>query len=213
MNRRRQRPLRRRLKAQPSGSEQRQERAKALIKRAAPGALLALGAAMAIGFGLFFLFAARNAQPKKSEITTGRARSESEHAVLATTPSPVPVEKESRTNPAPANQDLVHSGTTLAEDSAHDRSPAPTPVPTAAPLSQPTAIVSDNRSRDLKRSEVDRKSVERERREAERKRSRLEAMYRKHEISSEAYKKGQDEYKNEIAKYRNAVSGAESTNE
>jgi type IV secretory pathway VirB10-like protein len=213
MNRRRQRPLRRRLKTQPSGSGQRQDGAKALIKRAAPGALLALCVAMAIGFGLFFLFAVRNTRPKNSGITTGRAQSESEHIVSTTTPSPLPVEKESRTNPAPPNQDPVHSGTILAEDSAHDQSPVPTPVPTAAPLPQPTAIVSDNRSCDLKRSEVDRKSVERERREAERKRSRLEAMYRKHEISSEAYKKGQDEYKNEIAKYRNAVGGAESTNE
>ncbi len=213
MNRRRQRPLRRRLKTQPSGSGEGQDWAKALIKRAAPGALLALGVAMAIGFGLFFSFAARNTRPKKSGITTGRARTEREHIVSATTPSPVPIEKESRTNAVPPNQDLVHSGTILAEDSAHDRSPVPTPVPTAAPLSQPTASVSDNRSRDLKRSGVDRKSVERERREAERKRSRLEAMYQKHEISSEDYKKGQDEYKNEIAKYRNAVSGAESTNE
>ncbi len=204
MNRRRQRPLRRRLKTQPSGSGQRQDWVNALIKRAAPGALLALCAVIAIGFGLFLLFAARNTRPKKSGTT---------HIVSATTPSPVPVEKESRTNPAPVNQDSVHSGTVLADDSAHHRSPEPTPVPTAEPLPQPTAIVSDNRSRDLKRSEVDRKSVERERREAERKRSRLEAMYQKHEISSEAYKKGQDEYKNEIAKYRNAVSGAESTNE
>ena len=204
MNRRRQRPLRRRLKTQPSGSGQRQDSANALIKRAAPGALLALCAAIAIGFGLFHLFTARNTRPKKSGITD---------IVSATTTSPVPVEKETPTNPASANQDSVHSGTILAEDSAHDRSPVPTPVPTAGPLPQPTAIVSDNRSRDLKRSGVERKSVERERREAERKRSRLEAMYRKHEISSEAYKKGQDEYKNEIAKYRNAVSGAESTNE
>ncbi len=164
MNRRRQRPLRRRLKTQPSGSGQRQDWVNALIKRAAPGALLALCAVIAIGFGLFLLFAARNTRPKKSGTT---------HIVSATTPSPVPVEKESRTNPAPVNQDSVHSGTVLADDSAHHRSPEPTPVPTAEPLPQPTAIVSDNRSRDLKRSEVDRKSVERERREAERKRSRF----------------------------------------
>ncbi len=115
MNRRRQRPLRRRLKTQPSGSGEGQDWAKALIKRAAPGALLALGVAMAIGFGLFFSFAARNTRPKKSGITTGRARTEREHIVSATTPSPVPIEKESRTNAVPPNQDLVHSGTILAE--------------------------------------------------------------------------------------------------
>ena len=72
MNRRRQRPLRRRLKTQPSGSGQRQDSANALIKRAAPGALLALCAAIAIGFGLFHLFAARNTRPKKSGITQYR---------------------------------------------------------------------------------------------------------------------------------------------
>src|SRR5260221_13037616 len=98
MNRRRQRSLRRRLKTQPSGSGQRQDWAKALIKRAAPGTLLALGEAMAIGFGLFFSFAARNTRSKKSGITTGRARTEIKEIVWATIQSPLPFEKERRTN-------------------------------------------------------------------------------------------------------------------
>jgi hypothetical protein len=204
MNKRRHRPLRRRLKAQPSDSGRRRDSAKALIKSVAPGALLALCAAIAIGFGVFYLFTLRNTRSKNSGKT---------QIVSATTPSPLPIEKETPTNPASANLDTAHPGTIVAEDLAHDRSPPPTPVPTAAPVPQSTAIVSDNGSRDVKRSEVDRKSVERERREAERKRSRLEAMYQKHVISSEAYKKGQDEYKSEMAKYRSAVNGAESTNE
>jgi hypothetical protein len=204
MNRRRYQQLRRRVKAQPSDSGPRWGSAKALIKKVALGAVLGLCVTIAIGFGAFYLSTQKTTQPKSS----GDAQ-----IVLATTPSPVPVEKESRTSPTPTKPDIADSGTIAAEDPAHDRPPLSTPVPTAAPVSQPTAIVNDNRPREVKRSEAERKSVERERRQAERKRSRLEAMYRKHEISSEDYKKGQDEYKNEIAKYRSAVNGAEPTNE
>jgi hypothetical protein len=186
--------------ARVSRSERRPDPAKALAKKVAPGVLLALCAAVAIGFGLFYLFGPRNTQPKNSH-----------NSQIVAVPTPSPVKKEA--NPAPANLDSGHSGAIVAEDSAHDQAPAPTPVPTAAPLSQPTAIASDTSSRDAKLSEAERKSVERERREAERKRSRLEAMYRKHEISSEAYKKGQDEYQSEMAKYRSVVNGAESKNE
>jgi type IV secretory pathway VirB10-like protein len=197
VNRRRNRPLRRRLKAQPSDSGRRRDSAKAWIKRVAPGALVALGAAVAIGLGVFCLFALRNTRSKNSEKT---------QIVSVTTPSPV----GKAPNPALANLDTVHPGTIAAEDP--NRSPLPTPVPTAvAPFPQPTAVVKDDGSRDLKPSEVERKSAERERRKAERKRSQLEAMYQKHVISSEAYKKGQDEYQSEMAKYRSALTGDDLT--
>lgn len=204
MNKRRSRPLRRRPKTEPNDSERRPNSAKDLIKTVAPGALVVLGAAIAIGVGVFFLFKLKGTPSKNSGDT---------RIVAAATPSPVPVEKRDQTTPATTDMDAARSETIVTEDSNHDQSPLPTPVSTAAPVPEPTAIVGDNKARDVKLSEVERKSVERERRKAERKRSRLEAMYRKHEISDEAYKKGQDEYKSEIAKYRSAVTGAESTNE
>jgi hypothetical protein len=201
MNRRRHQPLRRRLKAKIRNSAERQSvSAKDLIKKVAPGALVALGVAIAIGFGASHLFASRSSRAGNSGKT---------QIVAAATPSPSPVEKE--TNPASANLETVHPETVVAEDSA--RSPLPTPVLTATPLPESTPLVRDDRTHEVKRSEVDRKSVERERRAAERKRSRLEAMYQKHEISSEAYKKGQDEYQSEMAKYRSALNGGEPTNE
>src|SRR5207244_2681219 len=110
--------------------------------------------------------------------------SASAQSVPAATPSAVPVEKETPIDPALAKPDTAESDMVVAEQSAHDQLPVPTPVPTAASLPQPTATATDNGSREVKRSEAERKSVERERRAAERKRSRLEAMYRKHEISS-----------------------------
>jgi hypothetical protein len=200
MNRRRHQPLRRRLKAKISNSERQSVSAKDLIKKVAAGALVALGVAIAIGFGASHLFASRSSRARNSGKT---------QIVAAATPSPSPVEKE--TNLASANLETVHPETVVSEDSA--RSPLPTPVLTATPLSESTPVVTDNRTHEVKRSEVDRKSVERERRAAERKRSRLEAMYQKHEISSEAYKKGQDEYQSEMAKYRSALNGGEPTNE
>ena len=200
MNRRRHQPLRRRLKVKISKSERRSVSAKDLTKKVAPGAFLALGVAIAIGFGASHLFASRSARARNSENT---------QIVAAATPSPSPVERE--TNPASANLETVHPKTVVSEDSA--RSPLPTPAPTVTPLPKSTAIVDDDRTHEVKRSGVERKSVEKERRAAERKRSRLEAMYQKHEISSEAYKKGQDEYQSEMAKYRNALNGAEPINE
>ena len=200
MNRRRRQSLRRRLKAQPSDPGRPWGSAKALTKKVAPGVLIALSASVAIGVGAFFLFTLGNIRAKHS--------ANSQIAAAKT-----PVEKERRTNPASTNLDTAHSGSIVGAEPAPDRSPVSTPVPTAAPLPQSTAVVSDNKSRDVKWSETERKSVERGRRAAERKRSRLEAMYQKHEISSEAYKKGQDEYKSEMAKYRSAVTGPESTNE
>jgi cytoskeletal protein RodZ len=203
MNRRRGRPLRRRVKAQPNDSERRRDSEKALIKSVGPGALIALGVAIAIGFGAFFVFKSRSTAAKHSGNT---------QIVAAPTPAPSPVEKGEQTGPAPDNLDATRSGTIVAEESTQHQSPEPTPV-SSAPLPEPTAIVNDNKARDAKPSEAERKSIERERRKAERKRSRLEAMYRKHEISDEAYKKGQDEYKSEMAKYRSVMDGAGSVNE
>jgi hypothetical protein len=200
MNRRRYQPLRRRLKVKISNSERQSVSAKDLIKKVTLGAFVTLGLAIAIGFGASHLFASRSSRARSSGDT---------QIVAADTPSRLPVEKE--TNPASANLQTAHPETVVSEDSA--RSPLPTPAPTATPLPQSTAIVGDNRTHDVKRSGVERKSVEKDRRAAERKRSRLEAMYQKHEISSEAYKKGQDEYQSEMAKYRNALNGAEPTNE
>src|SRR5438105_4586554 len=200
MNRRRHQPLRRRLKTKMKDPERRHVSVKDWIKKVAPGACVALGAAIAIGFGVSYLFASRSPRTKNSGDTV---------IVGATTPSPSPVEKET----ASTNIEAGHSETVVAEDSTLGQSPVPTPVPAATPLSQSTAVVGDARMHEVKRSEVERKNVERERRAAERKRSHLEAMYQKHEISSEAYKKGQDEYRSEMAKYRNALNGAEPANE
>ena len=200
MNRRRYQPLRRRLKVKISNAERRSVSAKDLIKKVALGAFLVLGVAIAIGFGASHLFTSKSPRARNSEDT---------QIVAVATPSPSPIEKE--TNPASANLGTVHPGTVVSEDSA--RSPLPTPAPTVTPLPKSTAIVDDDRTHEVKRSGVERKSVEKERRAAERKRSRLEAMYQKHEISSEAYKKGQDEYQSEMAKYRNALNGAEPINE
>jgi hypothetical protein len=197
MNRRRHQPLRRRLKVKISNSERRSVSAKEWFKKVAPGAFLALGVAIAIWFGAIYLFTLRSTRARNSGDT---------QLVAAATPSPLPVEKE--TNSASTNLETARSGTVEPEASA-----LPTPIPTATPLPQSTAVASDNRTHEVKRSEVDRKSVERERRAAERKRSRLEAMYQKHEISNEVYKKGQDEYRSEMAKYRNALNGGEPTNE
>jgi hypothetical protein len=200
MNRRRHQPLRRRLKVKIGKSERQSVSAKGLIKKVALGAFVALGVAIAVGFGASHLFASRSSRARNS----GNSQS-----VAATTPSPSPVEKE--TNPASANLETGHPETVVSEESAG--SPLPTPVLAATPLPESTPIVTDNRTHEVKRSELDRKTVERERRAAERKRSRLEAMYQKHEISSEAYKKGQDEYQSEMAKYRSALNGAEPANE
>jgi hypothetical protein len=200
MNRHKHQPLKRRLKVKISNSERQSVSSKDLIKKVVLGAFVTLGVAIAIGFGASHLFASRSSRARSSGDT---------QIVAADTPSPLPVEKE--TNPASANLEPVHPETVVSEDSA--RSPLPTPVLNATPLPESTPIVTDNRTHEVKRSEVDRKSVERERRAAERKRSRLETMYQKHEISSEAYKKGQDEYRSEMAKYRSALNGAESTNE
>jgi cytoskeletal protein RodZ len=204
MNKPRRQSFRRRLKTQPNDSERRWDSAKALVKSVAPGALLVLGVTIAIGFGAFSLFKPGSTPPKDSGDT---------QIVAATTPSPLPAEKASHSSPTPDDLDAARSGTIVAEDSTHHELPSSTPVSTASPLPQPTAIVDDNKTGDVKLSEVERKSFERERRKAERRRSRLEAMYRKHEISDEAYKKGQDEYKSEMAKYRSAMDGAGSANE
>jgi hypothetical protein len=204
MNKRRRRPLRRRLKTQPDDSERRRDSGRALIKSVAPGALLALGVAAAIGVGAFFLFNSRRTPSKNAGNT---------QIVAAATSPALPVENESQTGPVPANLDAAQSETSLAEDSTHLASPLPDPISTVSPLPQPTTLASDNKAPDLKLTEEERKDVERERRKAERKRSRLEALYQKHEISSEAYKKGQDEYKSEMAKYRSAIDGAGSANE
>jgi hypothetical protein len=204
MNKHRSRPLRRRPKIQPNDSERRRNSAKNLIKTVAPGAWVALGAVIAIGVSGFFLFKLKDAPSKNSGDT---------QIVAATTPSSLSVEKESHTSPATDNLDAARSETIVPEDPARYQSPLPTPDSSASPLPQATAIVSDNKARDVKLSEMERKSIERERRKAEHKRSRLEAMFRKHEISEEAYKKGQDEYKSEMAKYRSALDGAGSANE
>jgi type IV secretory pathway VirB10-like protein len=200
MNRRRRQPLKKRLKVRIRNPERQSVSAKNLIKKVALGAFVALGVAIAIGFGASHLFASRSSRARNFGNT---------QTVVAATPPPSPVEKE--TNPASANLETRQPEAVVSEDSG--RSPLPTPVLTATPLSESTPIVTDNRTHEVKRSEVDRKSVERERRAAERKRSRLEAMYQKHEISSEAYKKGQDEYRSEMAKYRSALNGGEPTNE
>ena len=200
MNRRRRQPLKRRLKVRIRNPERQSVSAKGLIKKVALGAFVALGVAIAIGFGASHLFASRSSRARNS----GNSQS-----VAATTPSPSPVEKE--TNPASANLETGQPETVVSENPAG--SPLPTPGLTATPLQESTPSVTDNRTHEVKRPEVDRKTVERERRAAERKRSRLEAMYQKHEISSEAYKKGQDEYRSEMAKYRSALNGGEPTNE
>jgi type IV secretory pathway VirB10-like protein len=200
MNRRRRQPLRRQLKVRLRNPERQSVSAKDLIKKVALGAFVVLGVAIAIGFGASHLSASRNSRARNSA---------NAQTVVAATPSPSPVEKE--TNPASADLETGKPEAIVSEDSA--RSPLPTPVLTATPLPESTPSVTDNRTHEVKRPEVDRKTVERERRAAERKRSRLEAMYQKHEISSEAYKKGQDEYRSEMAKYRSALNGGEPTNE
>jgi hypothetical protein len=174
-----------------------------LVKSVAPGALIALGVAIAIGFGAFFVFKSRSTPAKHSG---------NNQIVAAPTPAPSPVEKAEQTGPVSDNLDAPRSGTIVAEESTQHQSSVPTPV-SSAPLPEPTAIMNDNRAHDAKPSEAERKSIEKERRKAERKRSRLEAMYRKHEISDEAYKKGQDEYKSEMAKYRSVMDGVGSVNE
>ena len=203
MNTRRRQPLRRRLKIQPNDSDRRHDSRKGLIRSIASGAMLALGVAIVIGLGAFFLLKLKSKPPKRSADT---------QIVATTTPSPSPFEKGIQIGPASDNLDAARSGTIVAEDSTPHQSSLPTPVPNAS-LPQLPAIVSETKARDTKHSEVERKSIERERRKAERKRSRLEAMYRKHEISDEAYKKGQDEYKSEMAKYRSVIDGAGSANE
>jgi type IV secretory pathway VirB10-like protein len=200
MNRRRRQPLRRQLKVRLRNPERQTVSAKDLIKKVALGAFVVLGVAIAIGIGASHLFASKNSRARNSANT---------QTVVAATPSPSPVEKE--TNPASADLETGKPEAIVSEDSA--RSPLPAPVLTATPLTESTPSVTDNRTHEVKRPEVDRKTVERERRAAERKRSRLEAMYQKHEISSEAYKKGQDEYRSEMAKYRSALNGGEPTNE
>jgi type IV secretory pathway VirB10-like protein len=200
MNRRRRQPLRRQLKVRLRNPERQTVSAKDLIKKVALGAFVVLGVAIAIGIGASHLFASKNSRARNSANT---------QTVVAATPSPSPVEKE--TNPASADLENGKPEAIVSEDSA--RSPLPAPVLTATPLTESTPSVTDNRTHEVKRPEVDRKTVERERRAAERKRSRLEAMYQKHEISSEAYKKGQDEYRSEMAKYRSALNGGEPTNE
>jgi hypothetical protein len=200
MNRRRRQPLKKRLKVRIRNPEPQSISAKNLIKKVALGAFVALGLAIVIGFGASHLFASRSSRASNSGNT---------QTVLAATPSPSPVETE--TNPGSANLETGQPEAVVSEDSA--RSPLPTPGLTATPLPESTPSVTDDPAHEVKRSEVDRKTVERERRAAERKRSRLEAMYQKHEISSEAYKKGQDEYRTEMAKYRSALNGGEPTNE
>jgi hypothetical protein len=204
MNKRHRRPLRRRLKTQPNDSDRRLDSARRLVRRITPGALLALGVAITTGFGALFLFKLRSTPSKHSANT---------EIAVATPPSPLSVEKGSQTTPAANNPDAARTETIVSEDSTQHQSPMPTPVSAPSPLPEPTAIVGDNKARDVKLSEAERKSVERERRKAEHKRSRLEAMHQKHEISDEAYKKGQDEYQSEMAKYRSVIDGAASANE
>jgi hypothetical protein len=194
MNRRRRLPLKKRSVS--SNGSRLSNLAGLLSQIATPGVALTVCGAVIVSLALFCLLSWRKARSAAS----GRPQ------VASATATPAQAEKEIRTGETPLNQDGVQR--TAAND---DVSPSATPV--SSPVPDATAIVSASQSREVKRSEAERKNVERERREAERKRSRLESMYRKHQISDEAYRKGQDEYKSEMAKYRSTFNGTGAANE
>jgi hypothetical protein len=200
MNRRRSLPLKR-LKIGPGNGEGPADLKRTFRRIGLPGVVIASCIAVVIGLGIVCLFALRKSR------SPGRDRP----AIVLATATPPAVNQKIQAGPTVITKDSARPGTSVAESTPHDVSPPASPVSTPTP--EPTAIASDNQSREIKPSEVERKNIERERRTAERKRSQLESMYQKHLISDEAYKKGQDEYKNEMAKYRNTLNGATSANE
>jgi hypothetical protein len=188
---------------------------KVLVKKVAPGALLALLGAGAIYLIVSNGFTRRTVVSSKASVDVPAAgvRKDSQGAPagdkdrIIVTSGPVGLD---------ANE--AHHRAIAENNSAIDQTPAPvlTPAPTPAVGRKAFAIDNEFLERqqpDIERKnierqprEAERKSLERKREEAERKRARLEEMYQKHLISSEAYKKGEEKYKSEIEKYRGAVN-------
>ena len=189
MNKLRDWPLIKRMIAQRSDTRWTWNSAKVLLKKAAPGTLLALCGAVAIYVTASSVFTRRTDASSKASMGG----------------PPAQVKKDSQDPPAGNKDGIImvpgtvrldtnHHGAIAENNSAIDQTPAPvlTPVPTPAT--------------ERKTSVIDSEFLERKREEAERKRSRLEEMYQKHLISSGAYRKGEEEYKSEIEKYRSAVN-------
>src|SRR6266436_694436 len=189
MNKLRDWPLIKRMIAQRSDTRLTWNSAKVLLKKAAPGTLLAL-----CGAGAIYVTA--------SSVFTRRTDASSKASMGG---PPAQVKKDSQDPPAGNKDGIImvpgtvrldtnHHGAIAENNSAIDQTPAPvlTPVPTPAT--------------ERKTSVIDSEFLERKRTEVEHKRSRLEEMYQKHLISSGAYRKGEEEYKSEIEKYRSAVN-------
>jgi hypothetical protein len=202
MNRRR-RPLKLHLRAAPKQKIPYRSSPKFPLKVILTGVCLALIMVGALSFGAFTLI--KNARSKHQGHASAASPSPSASALLAGSVNPVP------TTMASPRVAMV-SATPLPTASPR-QSPTASQGPSATPVSRPTALIANDKPREVKTdSEVSRKTAEQRRREAERKRSRLEAQHKNHEISDEAYKKGQQEYQAELAKYRSAVSAGSSSN-
>jgi hypothetical protein len=177
VNKRRDRALKMRSKARPSGSSPHWTSGRILIQVLVSSVLLAL--CVAVAFTAFHLFTSHKTPSKDS----GDLR-----VVSEPTPTPGSATKSAS---MPANPNAVYTGivgTVSTGNSTQSVHLAPVPSPT--PVPQPTVIVNDTGSRSSRLSQAGRKAAERERRKVERKRARLEAMYQNHLISSAATRKG-----------------------
>jgi hypothetical protein len=188
MNKLRDWPLIKRMIAQRSDTRWTCNSAKVLLKKAAPGTLLALCGAVAIYVTASSVFTRRTDASSKASMGG----------------PPAQVKKDSQDPPAGNKDGIImvpgtvrldtnHHGAIAENNSAIDQTPAPVLTPVPTPATERTSV-------------IDSEFLERKREEAERKRSRLEEMYQKHLISSGAYRKGEEEYKSEIEKYRSAVN-------
>ena len=213
MNKLRDWPLIKRMIAQQSDTRWTWNSAKVLLKKAAPGTLLALCGAVAIYVTASSVFTRRTDASSKASMGGPPAQ------VKKDLQDPPAGNKDGIIMvPGTVRLDTNHHGAIAENNSAIDQTPAPVLTPVPTPATERKTSVIDSESLERKRTEVEhknperqprqaeRKNLERKREEAERKRSRLEEMYQKHLISSGAYRKGEKEYKSEIEKYRSAVN-------
>src|SRR6201984_1610161 len=200
VNKCRDRALKMRSKARPSGSSPHWTSGRILIQVLVSSFLLAL--CVAVAFTAFHLLTSHKTPSKDS----GDLR-----VVSEPTPTPGSATKSAS---MPAIPNAVYTGIVgIVSTGNSTRSVHLAPVPSPTPAPQPTVIVNDTGSHSARLSAANRKAAERERQKAERKRARLEAMYQSHLISSAAYKRGQDEYQSGIAKYHSVLNGNASTND
>ncbi len=185
MNKLRDWPLIKRMIAQRSDTRWTWNSAKVLLKKAAPGTLLALCGAVAIYVTASSVFTRRTDASSKASMGG----------------PPAQVKKDSQDPPAGNKDGIIMVPGTVRLDTNHHGAIAEN---NSAIDQTRTEVEHKNPERQPRQAE--RKNLERKREEAERKRSRLEEMYQKHLISSGAYRKGEEEYKSEIEKYRSAVN-------